>query len=73
MTMFEEFAQEMGIKITLNKRGLFDGMSAVLARMTNDIILSDDEKVFNLPWEQQKEMIREKFYKVFPYARALAK
>lgn len=69
MTQFEQFAQELGVEITYDRIGLYSGMSCALANMTNDIILSDDEAVFNLSWEEQKELIKERFYRTFEYMR----
>ena len=67
MTQFEEFAKEMNVMITLDKNGLYTGLSKALAIMTNEVILSDNETIFNLEWDRQKEIIKDKFYKVFPY------
>lgn len=67
MTQFEEFAKEMGIEITVGKDGRYTGFASALAVMTNEVILSDDEEIFNLSWEKQKEIIKANFYKVFPY------
>lgn len=69
MTMFEEFAKELNVEITTGNDGLYTGMAQALATMTTEVILSDDEKVYNADWEEQKEIIKEKFYKTFPYMR----
>lgn len=67
MTEFEKFSTEMNVNIAVDKNGLYTGMCKALALMCNDVILSDDEKIRNLPWEEQKEIIKAKFYKTFPY------
>lgn len=67
MTMFEEFAKEMNVEITTGKDGQYTGICRALATMTTEVILSDDEKVSGMKWSDQKELIKEKFYKTFPY------
>ena len=67
MTMFEELTKEMNVKIETDKNGLYVGMCGALASICTDVILSDDEAIFNLPWEEQKKIVKEKFLKVFPY------
>lgn len=67
MTLFEELCKEMGVKVEVGADGLYTGMTAALAIMTNEVILSDDESIFTLNWESQKELIKQNFYKVFPY------
>jgi hypothetical protein len=37
--------------------------------MVNDVILSDDPAVSGASWEDQKAMIRKRFYKTFPYMK----
>ena len=69
MTMFEELAKECNISITTDKNGLYTGYAKALSIITNEIILSDDNTIFNLPWEKQKTIIKEKFYKTFPYKK----
>ena len=69
MTYFEEFAKELGVKITVDKNGFYTGKCKALASVTNEIILSDDEKVFNMSWEEQKKIITNRFYSIFPYMR----
>lgn len=69
MTMFEEFAKEMNVKIETDNNGLYTGMCEALALMCNEVILSDDEQIRTLPWEEQKEIIKEKFYSTFPYMK----
>lgn len=67
MTNFEVFTDELNIKIETDKNGLYTGMCGALASICTEVILSDDETIFNLSWDEQKEIIKEKFYKVFPY------
>lgn len=67
MTRFEELAKKLNVKIEKDARGLYSGMCKALASITTEIILSDDEAVFNLSWEEQKEIIAKRFYEVFPY------
>ncbi len=69
MTLFEELAQELGVKITTDRNGVYNGMCAALAAITSDVVLSDDERVFNMPWEDQKEVITARFYITFPYMK----
>ncbi len=66
MTYFEEFANELNVKIETDKNGFYTGKCKALAIMTNEVILSDDEEIFNKSWEEQKEIIKESFYKTFP-------
>lgn len=67
MTMFEEFAKEMKVKITTGENGMYTGMASALAQMVNEVILSDDEAIRSADWKDQKEIIKKNFYKVFPY------
>ena len=67
MTKFEALAHEMNVEITTLDNGFYSKKCAALAVITNEIILSDDEAIFNLSWEKQKEMIKAKFYSIFPY------
>ena len=69
MTAFEIFAQEIGVVITTDNNGFYTGLCKALAVMTTEIILSDNDAIFELPWEVQKEMIADKFYKIFPYMK----
>lgn len=69
MTYFEEFAMELLGKVEVGSDGLYTGMTAALALMTNGVILSDDESIFSLDWESQKELIKQNFYKAFPYMK----
>ena len=69
MSQFEQFAKELNVKITTDKNGFYTGMCKALAEMTTDVILSEDEKIFRMSWEDQKTMIKEKFFKVFPYMK----
>lgn len=69
MTYFEKLAKEMNVKIELDDDGLYKGMCAALAIICTEVILSDDESIFNAGWETQKEIIKEKFYKTFPYMK----
>lgn len=69
MTMFEEFAKEMNVEITTGKDGQYTGICRALATMTTEVILSDDEEVYEMDWNDQKEIIKEKFYKTFPYMK----
>ena len=48
----------------------FSGMLDSNGFISNgDIILSDDETIFNLSWDKQKEIIKENFYRIFPYKK----
>lgn len=67
MTDFEQLAKEMNVEIETDKNGLYAGMCKALANICTDIILSDDETIFNAPWEQQKKIIKTRFYEIFPY------
>ena len=69
MTMFEELANEMGVQIETDNNGLYCGMCKALALICDDVILSDDEKIFALEWEEQKKIIEENFYNKFPYMK----
>ena len=67
MTYFEEFAKEIIGKVETDRKGFYTGKTKALAIMTNEVILSDDDAVFELPWGEQKELIKKAFYKTFPY------
>ena len=54
MTDFEAFANELNVKIETDKNGLYTGMCGVLASICTEVILSDDETIFNLSWDEQK-------------------
>ena len=69
MTEFEKFAQELNVEITHDKIGLYSGLCLALANITTDIILSDDETVFQMGWEEQKELIKDRFFRAFPYMK----
>ena len=69
MTYFEELAKEMNVNIETDENGLFSGMCGALSSVCTEVILSDNETVFNMPWEEQKGIIKERFYSVFPYMR----
>jgi hypothetical protein len=67
MTEFEQFAKDLGVVITIGSDGRYTGLAEALAIMTNDVILSDDDKIFNLSWDQQKDIIKDRFFKTFAY------
>lgn len=67
MTAFEELAIEIIGKVEIGKDGFYTKHTRALATIINDIILSDE--TFNLTWDEQKELIKEKFYKMFPYMK----
>lgn len=67
MTQFEEFANEIGVKVTTDERGFYTKWTEALAVLTNEVILSDDDAIRLAPWEKQKEMIKRAFFKAFPY------
>lgn len=69
MTYFEEFANELGVKITTDENGFYTEYCKALAMMTNEIILSDNSNVRNMEWNKQKEIIKQKFFAVFPYMK----
>lgn len=69
MTRFEELAKELGVKITIDHNGLYTGMANGLANIVNGVILSDDDEVFNLNWALQKVLIKDEFYRVYPYMK----
>ena len=69
MTNFEKLANELNVKIETDRNGLYTGTCKALATICTGIILSDDETIFNLSWEKQKEIIKEKFYRIFPYKK----
>ena len=70
MTRFEELMKEIGISPTTSNRGLYTGKAEALGVIANEIILSEDEAIFNLNWDEQKKLIKEKFYRTFPYMNA---
>jgi len=69
MTLFEQFAVDIIGKVETDSQGLYTKHTNSLACITNDVILSDDEQIFNLSWEEQKKIIAARFYSVYPYMR----
>lgn len=69
MTQFEELCKEMRVPVETDKDGFYKGMCNALAVMVTEIITHDDNKIAFLSWDEQKIMIKEKFYKVFPYMK----
>ena len=69
MTNFEKLANELNVKIETDRNGLYTGICGALSAICTDTILSDNETIFNLSWEEQKEIIKEKFYRIFPYKK----
>ena len=69
MTRFEELLKELNVESKVDENGFYTKKAEALAREANKIILSDDEKVFNLDWSIQKEMVKERFWSLFPYMR----
>ena len=67
MTEFESLCRELGIPITIDRDGGYTGHCKALALIANEIILSDNEAVLSLSWEEQKKIITENFFKVFAY------
>jgi len=69
MSDFEKLAMELNVPIMVDKDGWYKGITEALAKVVTDVLLSDDEILFRMPWEEQKEIIKENFYKLFPYMR----
>lgn len=69
MTDFEVFCKELNVNIETDKNGLYSGMTKALAEMVNEVILSDEESLRNAGWETQKELVKKKFFSVFPYMK----
>lgn len=69
MSDFEKLAMELNVPIMVDKDGWYKGITEALAKVVTDVILSDDEKIFRMPWEGQKEIIKERFFKTFPYMK----
>lgn len=69
MTYFEELCKELGVKIQTGERGLYTGMTEALAQITTEVIMSDDDTIFDMDFDDQKKLIKAKFYKVFPYMK----
>lgn len=67
MTDFEMFCKELNVEIETDKNGLYCGMAKALAEMVNEVILSDEESLRSAGWEVQKEIVKKKFFSVFPY------
>lgn len=66
MTTFEEFAEELGVQLTIDDHGLYTGMARVLANICTQVIM-DDPTPDGCDWEELKPIILEKFYSKFPY------
>lgn len=69
MTRIEELLKELGVELTVDEHGLYTKKAEALAREAIKIVLSDNEEVFNLDWSIQKEMIKERFWSLFPYMK----
>ena len=67
MTYFEELAQDLGVEITTDENGLYTKRAAALAKITNDVLLSDE--TFYLGWNEKRKLIADRFLNVFPYMR----
>lgn len=67
MTRFEELAKELNVVITVDENGFYTGLASALARITNDVILSEDEDLFEADWDEQKKIIKGNFLWRFPY------
>ena len=69
MTMFEQLAIEMGVEIKRDKQGFYTGITEALCKIATDVVLSDDDKLFEADWDTQKQIIKDRFYKAFPYMK----
>lgn len=69
MTTFERLCKEMEITITTDKNGFYTGHCGALSSIVTSVILSDNDAVFSLDWESQKEIIKNEFYKTYPYLK----
>lgn len=69
MTLFEQFANDIGVGVKVDNSGLYTGLTKALYNMAVDVVLSDDEKVRSRDWIEQQSIIRERFFEAFPYAR----
>ena len=68
-TLFEQFANDIGVGVRVDKSGLYTGLTKALYNMAVDVVLSDDEKVRSRDWIEQQSIIKERFFEAFPYAR----
>ena len=68
-TIFEQFAMDLIGTVETGADGIYTGRTRALAEMVNAVILSDDEKIRRATWDEQREMIKAEFYKVFPYLK----
>ena len=69
LTYFEEFVLDTIGTIERDNNKMYTGKTLALYQISLEITLSDDENIFNLPWEKQQKLIKEKFYKTFPYMK----
>lgn len=65
MTAFEELANELNISLTTDEYGLYSGMARALALVCTDVLL--DPVTRDLDWAEQEPVIKEKFFRKFPY------
>ena len=70
-TYFEEFVLDTIGTIERDSNKMYTGKTLALYQISLEITLSDDENIFNLSWEKQQELIKEKFYKTFPYMKKI--
>ena len=69
MTLFEQFANDIGVGVNVDKSGLYTGLTKALYNMAVELVLSDDEEVRSRDWIEQQPIIKERFFDAFPYAR----
>lgn len=69
MTEFEKFANEIGLNVETDSKGFYTGMTQALYVISVDVVLTDDN--YKLDWTEQKELIRNKFFRLFPYLNTL--
>ncbi len=69
LTYFEQFALDTIGTIEKDSNNMYTGKTLALYYISLNITLSDDENIFNLSWEKQQKLIKEKFYKAFPYMK----
>lgn len=67
MSKFEELANELNIKIERDENNKLCGISKELAAIVGDVILEEDyETLLKRTWQEEKEIIKDRFYKLYP-------
>ena len=66
MSKLEELATELEINIDWNKEnGAYTGIAGALASVVAETLLNDNEIIYELSWDKQKDLIIQNFRRLF--------